>query len=157
MASKRPRLRTFKVGTFLRIPLEDGSFGYGRELREPYSAYYDYRTLEPSADLDIIEAQPVLFTTSVRVRTCDPWEVLGVRPLTGEVTKPVVRFMQDIGNYLDCRIFDTAGMSRQAKPEECIGLERAAVWDGHGIEERLLDHFMGRPNAEELRMRVRLK
>ena len=53
--------------------------------------------------------------------------------------------------------FDTAGMKKRVSPEECVGVERASVWDDHHIEERLLDHFMGRPNRDEIRSRVHLK
>ena len=153
---RRARLIDPEVGTFLRIPLADGSFGYGRALQDPYMAFYKHRTMEPSSDLDVIEAQPVLFTTAVRLRDIDEWTLLEARPLAGEVAQPVVMFMQDLGDYRKCRIFDTAGMKRSATPEECIGIERASVWDGHHIEERLLDNLLGRPNAQEIRGRVRL-
>ncbi|WP_395358305.1 hypothetical protein ACHGLA_01160 [Streptomyces sp. YH02] len=43
-----------------------------------------------------------------------------------------------------------------AAPEECVGLERAAVWDAHHIERRLLDTFLGLPNQDERDARVRL-
>ena len=146
-----------KVGTFLRIPLEDGTFGYGRALHDPDMAFYDFRTTEPISDLDVIEAQSVLFTPGVRLRDVDNWVQLGVRPLKGEVARPVVNFMQDLADYRKCRIFDTAGMKKNVTPEECIGIERASIWDGDHIAERLHDHFMGRPNEDEIRSRVRLQ
>jgi hypothetical protein len=65
--------------------------------------------------------------------------------------------MQDIGNFRDCTIFDTAGNSRRAEPQECLGLECAAVWEEENVEERLLDTFMGRPNASVGHLKVRLK
>jgi hypothetical protein len=64
--------------------------------------------------------------------------------------------MQGIGDFRKCTIFDSAGMEMSATPEDCIGLERAAVWDPHHIEKRLLDAFMGRPNEDEMRARARL-
>lgn len=144
-------------GTFLRIPLEDGSFGYGRVLPDPYFSFYNYRTEEPSDDLDEIESKPVLFTQSVRVFGYDRWENIGARPIQGEVAKPVVQFMQDLANFRRCTIFDSEGREWPANPEQCIGLERAAVWEPNGIERRLLDTFMGRPNEEEMRLRVRFE
>ena len=151
------RLLYPKVGTFLRIPLEDGSFGYGRALTDPYTAFYNYRTTEPSSDLDEIARQPVLFKQAVRLFDTDGWTILGVRPLEGDVARPVVQFMQDLGNFRDCTIFDNTGMERSATPEECVGIERASVWDAWHIEERLLDTFMGRPNEIEIRGRVRFE
>jgi hypothetical protein len=144
-------------GTFVRIPLADGSFAYGRVLSNPYMAFYNYSTTEPSSDLDEISAKPVLFTQAVRLLGYDRWANIGNRELGGEVAKPVVRFMQDLADFRKCTIFDSEGMERPATPEECIGLERAAVWDPHQIERRLLDTFMGRPNEDEMRARVRLK
>lgn len=151
------RLLTPRVGTFLRIPLEDGSFGYGRMLENPYTAFYNYRTTEPISDLDIIEAQPVLFSTAARFFSDSGWVKLGVRPLAGEVAQPVLRFMQDLADYRKCVIFNNAGMEKNVTPEECIGIERASSWDDYHIQERLLDIFMGRPNADEIRSRVRLQ
>jgi hypothetical protein len=148
---KRPR---HTPGTFVRIGLGDGSFGYGRLLEAPYAAFYDHRTLEPSDDLDAIASKPVLFRQAVRLKD---WEPIGSRPLEGAVAEPVVRFMQDVADFRKCTIYDTAGHTRAATPEECVGLERAAVWDTHHIEQRLLDTFMGRPNSAEVHARVRLK
>lgn len=152
--AKTPKLVS---GTFVRIPLADGSFGYGRVLSDPYIAFYNYRTTEPSSDLDVIGSKPVLFTQTVRLFGYDRWANIGKRELEGEVAKPVVRFMQDLADFRKCTIFDSAGMEKEVGPEECIGLERAAVWDPPHIERRLLDTFMGRPNEDEIRARVRLK
>ena len=146
----------FVPGTFIRIPLADGSFGYGRILSDPYVALYNYRTLEPSADVDVIGIQPILFTQAVRHLGQDRWINIGRRELVGDVAKPVVRFRQDVADFRNCTIFDSEGMRRQVAPEECVGLERASVWDPHHIERRLLDAFMGRPNEDEIRARVRL-
>ena len=56
--------RIYKPGSFLRIPLADGSFGYGRVLKLPHDAYYDYRTDTPDSDLDT----PVLGARTVRAQ-----------------------------------------------------------------------------------------
>jgi len=145
-------------GTFLRIPLADGSYGYGRYLESPYFAFYDHRTTEPSTDLDVIASRPILFKISVRRSPGgDKWEVIGKKPLEGELLEPIVQFMQDLADFRQCTIFDTAGMEKDVPPEECLGLERASVWETHGVENRLLDRFRGRPNQAELRQRVRLK
>ena len=151
---KRP---THDPGTFLRIPLSDGSFGYGRLVVAPDIALYNYRTTEPSDDIDVIETKPVLFTVAVKTSGLTKWQKIGTKPLRGEVAKPVAMFMQDRADPRKCVIFDTAGMRREVGPEACVGLERSAVWDSQHIEGRLLDTFMGRPNAVEEFMRVRLK
>ena len=149
--------RLYKPGSFLRVPLADGSFGYGRVLKLPHDAYYDYRTDAPDSDLDRIAAKTILFKIAVRHMDERGWEVIGWRKLEEQFSQPIVQFMQDRGNFHDCLIFDTAGNERSAEPQECIGLERSSVWEEVGVEERLLDTFMGRPNATVERHKVRLK
>jgi hypothetical protein len=145
------------AGMFVRIPLANGSFGYGRALADPYMAFYDYNTKIPVDDIDEIGAKPILFRQAVRLtRSSSKWTQLGQRNLDEEAAEPVVRFMQDLADFRKCTIFDSAGMRRDVGPEECIGLERAAVWEAHHIEQRLLDHFLGRPNVVVEEMRVRL-
>lgn len=146
-------MATLQPGTFLRIPLADGTFGYGRKLDEPYTAFYNHRTRQPSDDLDAIEARPVLFTVAVRTSTIKAWARLGKRKLTGEVAKPVVGFHQDAVDLDKCIIFDTTGAERPATPDECEGLERDSSWDAHHVESRLLDTFEGRPNPFAERQR----
>lgn len=149
--------RFYKPGTFLRIRLADGSFGYGRALVPTHDAFYDYRTESPDSDLDRIASKPILF--KVAVRHLDPrlWENIGWRALEEPLTQPIVGFRQDIGDFRRCTIFDLAGHSRGAEPHECIGLERMAVWEQPGVEERLLDTFMGRPNSSVEHLKVRLR
>ena len=149
--------RIFKPGSFLRIPLADGTFGYGRVLKLPHDAYYDYRTDTPDSDLDRIASKPILFKIMVRHMEERTWELIGWRELEEQFSPPIVHFTQDIGNYRDCTIFDTLGNSRSAKPQECVGLEHSAVWEEENVEERLLDTFMGRPNASVEDLKVRLK
>jgi hypothetical protein len=151
------RKREHKPGTFMRIPLADGSFGYGRILEPPHSAFYDYKTASPDSDLDRIASKSVLFRIAVRFSARSSWESIGWREIEARLAQPIVQFTQDIGNFQDCTIFDTAGNVRSATPPECVGLEAAAVWDQHHVEGRLLDSFMGRPNVAQEHLRVRLR
>jgi hypothetical protein len=146
-----------KPGTFVRVPLADGSVAYGRILGSPYMAFYEYRTPTPSDDLEVISAKPLLFRQAVRLRGAQRWPVIGWQELDDAVAEPVVRFTQDVFDFRKCTIFDSTGAERDAEPEECIGLERSAVWDMHHIEQRLLDTFAGRPNVAEVLARVRLE
>ena len=145
------------TGAFVRIALADGSFGYGRLLESPYAAFYDYRTTSPDSELDRIASKPILFRIAVRHLALDAWEFIGRRALEEHLTQPVVQFMQDLGNFRRCTIFDTVGNERAAEPQDCVGLERAAVWEQDSIEKRLLDAFQGRPNADEEHLKVRLR
>jgi hypothetical protein len=137
--------------------LSDGSFGYGRLLEYLYIAFYRYRTLSPDSDLNRIASAPVLFKTAVRKLAFDEWELLGWRELEEHLKQPLIRFTQDIGDPRLCTIFDTAGNERVVTPQECIGLERAVVWEKEAIEGRLLDSLLGRPNADEEYLKALLR
>jgi hypothetical protein len=145
-----------KPGTFLRIPLPDGTFGYGRVLELLFDAFYQYRTTEPDADLDRIASKPILFKMGIRQPHSKSWEVIGWRELEERLTEPVVQYHREVGPRGRCWIFDSLGNEREATPKECIGLEPAAAWEPHGVEERLLDALMGRPNAALERMQREL-
>jgi len=149
--------QTYKPGTFVRIPLADGSFGYGRILEPPYDAFYEYITSSPDSDLGSIATKPILFKLAVRYSKPNPWEIIGWRAVEERLAQPVVRFRQDVGDFRRCTIYDTVGNERTANPQECVGLERSAVWEQHAVEERLLDTFMGRPNVTVERLKVRLQ
>lgn len=145
-----------KAGAFVRIALADGSFGYGRLLESPYVAFYKHRTTSPDLELDRIASKPLLFKTAVNLLALNVWEPIGWRALEEHLAQPLVRFKQDVGDFRRCTIFDTAGNRRAAEPQDCVGLERAAVWEQDSIEERLLDALLGRPNAAEEHLKVRL-
>ncbi len=112
------------------------------------------RSSEPIEDPLRVDERPILFRQAVR--GAGAWTDIGWRALTGESAKPVVRFMQDLTDFRKCTLFDSAGMERIVTPQDCVGVERAAVWEPRHIEARLLDYFQGRPNEMELRLRVRL-
>jgi hypothetical protein len=145
-----------RAGVFVRIVLADGSFAYARLLESPYAAFYNYRTTSPDSDLDRIASSPILFRIAIRHLALTMWEVIGQRELEQQLTQPVVQFTQDLGDFRRCTIFDTVGPERAAEPQECVGIERAAVWERESVEERLLDAFLGRPNADEEHLKVRL-
>jgi hypothetical protein len=149
--------KIFEPGTFLRIPLSDGTFGYGRTIVVPFVAYYDYRTETPDSDLDRIASKPILFRVAVRYQKPSSYQILGCKALEEHLMQPIVQFMQDVGDFRRCTIFDSPGSSRAAEPQECIGLERVAVWDDHHVKDRLLDTFMGRPNGAVEHLKVRLQ
>ncbi|WP_434385461.1 Imm26 family immunity protein [Melittangium boletus] len=148
--------QTHNAGTFIRLALADSSFGYGRLLEPPHVAFYAHRTAHPDPDPDGIASEPVLFTISVNLLALKAWETIGWKELEEHLAQPLVQFRQDIGDFRRCTIFDTAGNKRAAEPRECVGLERAAIWEQVSVEERLLDALLNRPNATVEYLKVRL-
>ena len=135
-------------GTILKIPFDGPIHTYARVLRHPFIAVYDCKTSEDLTSMEGIVAQKVLFVVAVmdRAVTDGRWEVVGKVPLAdGEIPIPD-QFMQDMFNPNNCKIIDSSGNIREATIEECVGLERAAVWEAEHVEDRIRDHYKGRPN-----------
>jgi hypothetical protein len=135
-----------KVGDVLCINLEDGSHAYARVLDEATFAVYDLRTMrEPSVE-EII-ACPILFRVAVMdwAVTKRRWVIIGQEPLDGTLVHLPPKFIQDTINKSQFSIYEN-GSIRPASRAECIGLECAAIWDPSHVEDRILDHYAGRPN-----------
>jgi len=143
-------------GTFVRIPLADGSFGFGRVLDFPNLAFYDFKSPSPEPAVETIALRPVLFKLAVHKSAWNSWSVVGWCPLDPATAARPERFKQEIGHPERCAIIDAAGNERSATQSECVGLERVAVWEANHVADRLLDAFRGWPNkwAESLKVHL---
>jgi hypothetical protein len=142
-----------KDGDLVRIDLGGGTFGYGRVLPEALMAFYDLSSTEPIAVREIVKA-PVLFIVSVMDRAikAENWEVIGNVPLEGDLRAEPKFFMQDV---LSKRFsIYHGGKITPAAREDCVGLERAAVWEGEHIENRLRNYFAGAPDPMTERFKL---
>jgi hypothetical protein len=147
-----PQKRT--AGDIVRVPLGDGTHTYARVLPEATFAFYDSRSAELLPVTEVVK-KPVLFFVAVMNRAIKErrWEITGHVPLeTGFQSPP--RFIQDALNKKRFEIYQH-GRIRPATRQECVGLERQAVWEPEHVEDRIRDHYAGRPNkwVELLRMR----
>lgn len=82
------------------------------------------------------------------------WKRVGHKSLSDAEARPPAKFIRDRltpGRY---RIYED-GKMREATRKECEGLEAAAVWEPEHVEDRLRDHYAGRPNkwVESLRLK----
>jgi hypothetical protein len=65
-------------------------------------------------------------------------------------------FIQDELEPNKFELYDpNTGDIKPAKKVDCIGLERAAVWEAGHVEERIVDHFAGRTNKWVEDMRIK--
>jgi hypothetical protein len=158
-ASKGRKVRRpkFVPGAVLRVDLDSQWHTYARILaHNPMIAFYDCRVSAPEEDLLAIVMRPVLFVLAVGGRASKGhWPKIGDVPLDTAPIPIPDQFMQDIVTGA-CEIVDEVFNRRPARPEECVALERVAVWDPVHVEERLRDHYAGRPNAHLAYMKVRL-
>ncbi|MDI1460015.1 Imm26 family immunity protein [Catellatospora sp. KI3] len=150
----------------MRVPLGDGRFAYGRQLWSVDAEFYDHveTTQQPIGLLELVD-KPVAFTVWVSNRCFQRngrWTLLDTVPLLErEQLRFDVKFQQDVtGGPLTVVARSCAPSvfsKRSATAEECWDLERAAVWSPEHVEDRLRDHFDGRPSrwVESLRPRLR--
>lgn len=108
-------------------------------------AFYDFGT-KINLDLGEIVKKNIAFRIPVTNHSIKSgeWKILGNLPLSEEIKIAPIFFREDAisGEYSLYR----DDVETPCLKEECIGLERAAVWDPEHIEDRLRDHYAGVPN-----------
>ncbi|WP_433902807.1 hypothetical protein [Sphingobacterium puteale] len=107
-------------------------------------------------DLDMLLEQNILFSIHVgwAAITSKRWKVLAIKPLEEKFRAVVPFFVQEIGNDDLCWI-DYDGERIQVSKIECIGFERLATWNAIHVEQRIRDHYDGKPNMYLLGLRLR--
>ncbi|UCV27574.1 immunity 26/phosphotriesterase HocA family protein [Ferribacterium limneticum] len=152
----KPRRSKYRLleGDIVRIDLGEGWFSFGRKLLASVWAFYDFRSRDEIAPEEIVR-QPVLFKVWAGERAGlekGAWKLLGHIPLTDEERQPVPFFKQDILDPTHIAIYmsDSLGLDSEKEEipatwEEIQGLEDMGVWYTPYVEDRLRDHFAGRP------------
>lgn len=143
MTTRRKSRR--RIGDIVKILLPDNFYCFGRVLQEPLVAFYDLHVRE-IPDIDVIISSPILFKVWVMnsAITTGRWVIVGNRDVDDRTATEPEFFKQDTISKKYSRYFNN--METPATKAECIGLECAAVWDAEHVEERLVDHYAGRPN-----------
>ena len=144
-----------KLGSVVKIKIDDKYHTYGRVLKTPFIAVYDFRTNEEIDNLTMITSKPVLFVIAVYNQAISrKWINIGNVPLKEHDTPIPDQFIQDV-DIQKCRIIDAQGKERVATIDECEGLECAAVWNAEHVEERLRDYYAGRKNVSLEHMKLK--
>jgi hypothetical protein len=138
------------------IPLGEGRRGFARDLGVSGEVeFYDRQAVAGEAvDVTELEGTPVAFRVTVMDSAFKPssaWRSIGKLPLRdGE--SPHSRFAKQdaitgaLSIYWEGSSPAGAWYEEPATLDECVGLERAAVWSAEHLEDRLRDHFAGVPN-----------
>jgi hypothetical protein len=77
--------------------------------------------------------------------TSGRWEIIGNSPLDKDLQETPYFFKQDSIDKNKISLYKK-GEEIPALPEECVNLERAAVWEPGHVEDRLRDYFLNKPN-----------
>ena len=101
----------WRAGAVIRKSLDDGYTYYGRLLKKPWVAFYDFRTKERVDELEPIVQHPVLFTVPTPSRLLSAgqwggWEIIGSLPLGDQLGPPRERFIQDKVDPSQIQIID---------------------------------------------------
>lgn len=140
----------------MKIPLGE-CYAYGRVLEEPDYAFYDVCSQGDLGPEEIAKRE-ILFRVAAmkRAETSGRWSIIGYAPLEPVLQEPGRYFRQDALDPRKLWIY-VEGSEVPATWEECQSLERVAVWEPEHIEDRLRDHFAGRPNkwVESMRLKPR--
>jgi len=144
------------AGDILSIDLGEGTFAFARVLDEPLMAFYDLNVGVPVLAVDQVIARPVLWRLWVMnyAVTRGRWRIIGNASLEEWLREEPTFFKQD---SITSRLSHYREQQEvPATLEQCLRLERAAVWDPEHVEDRLRDQFSGRLNkwVESLRVKT---
>jgi hypothetical protein len=152
------RKRKGQPGDIVRVDVGDDQYTYGVLLTDPFVAVYDILT-KAGSEVEPIEllGRSVLFIAAVYDDAIGrDWPIVGSVPAGSRLPAVPEQFTQDRYNPQSCQIIDADGNTRPATPQECVGLERAAVWEPEHVVGRIQDHYAGRPNFIVERFKVKL-
>ena len=137
-----------QAGNVVRIPLPDGDHGYGFERPRGLVTVVDSKGKVDLSPEHIVQLTP-LFTIFVMDRAIKSgrWPVIGHVELSERWLTPVKFFRQDRLKPERLSIAFSDGREIPSDLKGIEGLEKAAVWDPEHVEDRITDHFAGRPNC----------
>ena len=147
MKTSKMKRQKITPGSILKIDLGNGYHSYARIVTISSFAFYDCKTKTDNSDLNRIISCPILFITTVYsdVITKCIWTIIGELPVEDSLSKLPPRFIQDPIHPEQFRIKSyELNAQTPASFEDCIGMERASVWEAHAIVERLNDYFENR-------------
>lgn len=146
-------------GAILEINIENEYFIYAQILLKGLGyAFFDYKSKDMIKDLNYLLECKVLFIIAVYddVVTKGVWKKIGKLPIRHDLLIQPMKFIQDPYDFNKCDLYDpNTGEVTPATKGECTNLERAAVWEANHVEDRIKDHYLGRPNVWVERLKLK--
>lgn len=142
----RQRGPMLKEGAVYALPLNDGSFAFGQVCCGGDFAVFDLKSQKPISAEEVIKSEVAFRVPVARDAAKEGgWKRIGDAPLRGKLAERAKYRHQPVGS---AQVFVYSnGVSTPADPEEVQGLETLATWFSMHVEQRIQDHFAGRPNA----------
>jgi Immunity protein 26 len=149
---KKKRYRR-TIGQIFQIPLGDGTFSYGQVISSSENVFFDYRDRGDILYMSEIVSSNKLFVICVDdyVLRKGVWKVLG-KFTVKDVLIPDQAFYWDNFNKRYLILRDGVGHFF-ASFEDVKNLECLSSWGHVSVEQRLRDHFAGRPNYDYVKDR----
>lgn len=140
-----PRRSATDPGSVFEVTLDDGALAYGIVVEFPLAAFFDLRASDRPSLEDILSSE-VLFRIWIMRSALGKsgWPVIGFASVPPHLTATPTFYKFDtiarkFSLYLN-------GTETPASRDQCLPFECASVWSASHVEERLTDHFAGRPN-----------
>lgn len=146
-------------GAILEINIKNDYYVYAQILVKGLGyVFFDYRSKWHLTDLDELLKCEILFIVMVYndVVTQGKWIKVGKLPIRKDLLVQPMKFIQDSTNPDKFELYNpNNGEIVNATRAECVGLERASVWEANHVEDRIRDHYLGVPNVwvEQLKIK----
>lgn len=136
------------IGSIVEIDIEGQYYVYAQIARNKQCVFWDFRTKSRLNDLSQLNGKPVLFIVDVYnyVISRGFWQIIGKMPLEERLSILPNQFIYHRNENPEFELYNpNDGTISPSSMDECRYLERAAVWDKNHIEDRIRDHYNGKP------------
>jgi Immunity protein 26 len=136
------------IGSILEINIANEYFIYAQILKNASYAFFDFKSKNKIEKIEVLFYVPVLFITAIYndVVNKGMWLKVGKLKIRPEFNELPLKFIEDPIKPNTFRLYDpNTGEMTPTTLDKIIGLERAAVWEGNAIEERIRDYYNGVP------------
>jgi len=135
-----------KPGQVLRIPLGDGTYGYCQMVDKTKHVFFDFKDNGANTNIDDFLKSERIFKCVVDSYIINKgfWEILDVFPISEKhlIFEPRFSYNPFSKTY---QIFKDGIGDVPARWEEVQDMEPFCSWGHKAVEQRLKDHFAGRP------------
>ena len=144
------------AGNVLAIPLADGEHGYGFELPHGIVAVVDFKGKSDLSAEEVLQLSPLfkVYVMDSAIKS-GRWPVIGHVTLPDASLRPMKFFRQDQLHPERVSIALSDGTEIPSDMKGVEGLEKSAVWSAVHVENRIIDHFAGRPNISVKSLELR--
>ncbi len=146
-------------GAILEISIENEYYVYAQILKNRLGyAFFDFKSESKLIDLSVLIKANVIFILMVYddVVTEGRWLKVGKLTIREDLLIQPMKFIQNEANINDFEFYNpNTGEIIKAERSQCLGLERAAVWEVNHVEDRIRDFYLGISNVWLEQMKIK--